>query len=141
MQRNQRGFTLIELIAVVILISIISATAMSRFSTLYVTKVQAGRDDLIAACFFAQQTAMARSSSTNVVRLVVSASSISVTENNSPISIGELKYPMNFSSGVSVAPATTFVFDKLGRTTAAAITLSASGASVTVNVESSGYAH
>lgn len=141
MQRNQWGFTLIELIAVVILISIISVTAMSRFSSLYITKVQAGRDDLIAACFFAQQIAMARSSSTNVVRLVVSTSSISVTENNSPISTGELKFPMSFSSGVSASPATTFVFDKLGRTTAGTITLAASGATVAVIVESSGYAH
>jgi MSHA pilin protein MshC len=137
MQQKQQGFTLIELITVVILLGIISFTAVSRFDVLDSTKVQSGRDDLIAACFFAQQTAMARAN----IRLVVTANSVSVTENNVPVSFGAQTYPRNFPSGVTASPAATFLYDKLGRTTGGTITLSRAGVSTTVTVEASGYAH
>ncbi len=131
----QRGFTLIELIAVMVIVGVMSVTLFSKLGSINSTNAQAGRDDLIAALFFAQQTAMARSG----VQLVVTASSVSVTENLPPVT-ALLGYPLNFSSGVSATPI-TFSYDKLGRTTAGIISLTASGGSATVTVEASGYAH
>jgi MSHA pilin protein MshC len=137
MRRAERGFTLIELISVVILISIISVSMFSRLGSVSGANIQASRDDLIAALFFAQQTAMARAG----IQAVVTNTSVSVTENGTPIIVHNKGYPLTFPSGIS-ASAATFVYDKLGRTTAATITLSGSGgASATVIVEASGYAH
>ncbi|RYY75993.1 MAG: type II secretion system protein [Gammaproteobacteria bacterium] len=134
--RAERGFTLIELITVIILISILSVTLFSRLGSVGTANLQAGRDDLIAALFFAQQTAMARSN----VQLILTTNAVSVTENGTPIIVHSRGYPLNFPNGVTTS-AQTLTYDKLGRTTATTITLSASGASALVTVEASGYAH
>lgn len=137
MCKTERGFTLIELITVTILIAIMSITLFSRMSGVSSTNVNAGRDDLIAALFFAQQTAMSRSN----IQAVVTNNSVSVTENGTPIIVHNKGYPLSFAAGVSATPV-TFVYDKLGRTTAATITLSGTGGvSASVTVEASGYAH
>lgn len=137
MRKAVQGFTLIELITVTILIGIMSVTLFSRIGNVSSTNVNAGRDDLIAALFFAQQTAMARSN----IQLIVTSNSVSVTENGTPLIVHSKGYPLSFASGVTATPL-TFTYDKLGRTTAGTITLSSSGGiSTTVTVEASGYAH
>ena len=136
MYKVERGFTLIELITVIILVSIISVTLFSRLGSVNTANLQAGRDDLIAALFFAQQTAMARSN----IQLVLTTNSVSVTENGSPIIVHSKGYPLSFPSGVTTT-AKTLSYDKLGRTTATTITLSANGATALITVEASGYAH
>ena len=139
MCNQERGFTLIEMIAVMILISIISVTLLSRLGSVSTANLQAGRDDLIAALFFAQQTAMARSN--NNIRVVVTANAVSVTEANVPLVVHSKGYPLSFPSGITTSPV-TLLYDKLGRTTATTITLaSANGASASVLVEATGYAH
>lgn len=140
MPRCERGFTLIELITVIILVGIMSVTLFSRLGSVHSANLQAGRDDLIAALFFAQQTAMARSN----IQLIISANSVSVTENGVPLKVHAQGYPLSFPSGVS-ATALTRSYDKLGRTgslTADTIVLSAtSGISTSITLEASGYAH
>jgi len=139
MQRRERGFTLVELITVVILVSIISITLFSRLGNVSTANLQASRDDLIAALFFAQQTAMARSN--NNIRAVITANFVSVTEANVPLVVHSNGYPLRFPSGVTATPV-TFTYDKLGRTTAATITLTATGGlSAAVRVEATGYVH
>ncbi len=137
MRKIHQGFTLIELIAVIIIISIMSVTLFSRLGSINNANVQAGRDDLIAALFFAQQAAMARSN----IQLIVTSTTVSVTENGTPLIVHNKGYPLSFPTNVTATPA-TFTYDKLGRTTAANITLSGSGGvSAIVTVEASGYAH
>jgi MSHA pilin protein MshC len=136
MVQVQRGFTLIELIAVMIIVGVMSVVLFSRIGSFSHSNVQAGRDDLIAALFFAQQSAMARSS----IQLTVTANSVSVEENGTPIVVHSQGYPLAFQNGVSATPA-IFSYNKLGGTTAGTITLSGNGASASVSVEASGYAH
>ena len=137
MQRGEQGFTLIELIAVIILISIMSVTLFSRLGSVNSANIQAGRDDLIAALFFAQQTAMAR----NNIQLIITVNTVSVTENGIPIKVHAQGYPLAFPSGVTTTPV-TLSYDKLGRTTATTISLSATGGlSASITLEASGYAH
>jgi MSHA pilin protein MshC len=134
----QRGFTLIELIAVMVIVGVMSVSLSSRLGSMNSTKIQAGRDDLIAALFFAQQTAMARSG----IQLIVTTNAVSVTENGTPIIVHSQAYPLSFSSGVTATTPLVFTYDKLGRTTAAVITLAGTGGfGATVTVEASGYAH
>ncbi len=131
----QRGFTLIELIAVMVIVGVMSVTLFSRLGSVTSTNVHASRDDLIAALFFAQQTAMARSG----IQLVVTATTVSVIE--TPPGTALPGYPLNISANVSATPV-TFSYDKLGRTTPGTIVLtSSSGAGATITVEASGYAH
>ena len=134
--RTQQVFTLIELITVMILVGIISVTLFSRLGSVNSANIQAGRDDLIAALFFAQQSAMARSN----IQLILSTNSVSVTENGTPIKVHAQGYPLTLPSGVTVTPM-TLTYDKLGRTTAATITLSATGGlTASITLEASGYA-
>lgn len=142
MENNEKGFTLIELITVMIIVSIMSVTLFSRLGSISSSNLQAGRDDLIAALFFAQQAAMARSN----IQLVLTANSVSVTENGIPLVVHSKGYPLSFPSGVTItslpSASVTLSYDKLGRTTATNITLSGTGGmSAVVRLEASGYAH
>jgi MSHA pilin protein MshC len=145
MKKAEQGFSLIELITVMILLGILSVTFFSRLGPVSTAAVQAGRDDIIAALFFAQQTAMMRSSNGNI-RLVITSNTVSVTENNNPIAVSSNYYPLTLPKGVIVTstPA-TFSFDKLGRTAAGVINLTgsgnSSGTSARIQVEASGYAY
>ncbi|MGV8836050.1 pilus assembly FimT family protein [Cellvibrio sp.] len=140
MKNTLRGFTLIELVTVMILVGILSITLFTRLGSAGTAAIQSGRDDLIAALFFAQQQAMMRSN----ISLVLTANSVSVNENNNPIAVSNDFYPLTMPAGVSL-PALTLNYDKLGRTTATQIVLTGSGNSsgvtATIQVDASGYAY
>ncbi|WP_331350860.1 type II secretion system protein [Cellvibrio sp. UBA7671] len=140
MKNTLRGFTLIELVTVMILVGILSITLFTRLGSAGTAAIQSGRDDLIAALFFAQQQAMMRSN----ISVVLTANSVSVNENNTPIAVSNDFYPLTMPAGVSL-PALTLNYDKLGRTTATQIVLTGSGNSsgvtATIQVDASGYAY
>lgn len=137
MIKLQNGFTLLELIAVIVVIGILAVTFMFRIDSIS-PSVQTSRDDIIAALFFAQQTAMARDN----IQLSINANTVNVTENGNSIRVHSDAYPLTLSSGVSVtAIPSTFSYDKLGKTTPGSITVSRDGVSATITVEASGYAH
>ncbi len=138
---KSRGFSLIELITVMILLGIISITLFSRLGSVGTAAVQAGRDDLIAALFFAQQQAMMRSN----IKLVLTTNSVSVNENDIPIAVSNDFYPLTMPAGVSL-PAVTLNYDKLGRIPAATQIIltgsgNSSGVTATIQVDASGYAY
>lgn len=139
MRKSDLGFTLIELITVMILVGILSITLFTRIGSANTSPIQSGRDDLIAALFFAQQTAMMRPN----ISVVIDPHSISVNENNVAIRISNDHYPLDMPDGVTLS-SVTLTYDKLGRTTATNITLTgsgnSSGVSARVRVEASGYA-
>ena len=139
--KRVQGFTLIELVTVIILVGVVSITLFSRLGSVNAAAVQAGRDDVIAALFFAQQSAMMRAN----IQLLITPNSVSVTENGTPLQM-PTAYPLSMPTGVSLAatPA-TYSYDKLGRTSAGTITVTGSGntqgTSATIVVEASGYAY
>ncbi len=142
--KKAAGFSLVELITVMILVGILSIVLFSRLGPVNTASVQSGRDDVIAALFFAQQTAMMRPN----ITLVITANSVSVNENGAPIKVSNSYYPLVMPTGVTLAtsPVTnTFTYDKLGRTATATITLSGSGnsagTSARITVDVSGYAY
>jgi MSHA pilin protein MshC len=139
--KKQQGFTLIELVTVMILVGIVSIALFSRVGSINTAAVQAGRDDVIAALFFAQQTAMMRSN----IQVVVNATSISVTENGTPLQV-PTQYPLAMPNGISLsASPAIFSYDKLGRTTEGTVSLTGSGntqgTTAVVKVDASGYAY
>lgn len=144
MQRQQTGFTFLEIIAVIIVLGVISATAIPRFTSAGASAL-AGRDDLIAALFYAQQIAMARArlsadpSVNNPIQMQVSGGNlIEVTEGAG----ATVRYSVSMPSGVALSPNTSRSFSKLGTTTATTFNITASdGSSAQVVLEASGYAH
>lgn len=140
MNKVHEGFTLIELVTVMILVGVLSITLFSRLESAGTAPVQSGRDDVIAALFFAQQQAMMRSN----ITLVLTNNSVSVNQNNNPIAVSNNFYPLAMPAGVSL-PAVILNYDKLGRTTATQIVLTGSGNSsgitATIQVDASGYAY
>ena len=144
MKEQEQGFTLIELITVMILLGVVSITLFSRIGSAGTAPIQSGRDDLIAALFFAQQQAMMRSN----ITLAFTSNSISVNESGAPI-VGT-PYPLAMPAGVTLTANPNSIpfslaYDKLGRTTAVTITLTgsgnSSGVSATIQIEASGYAY
>lgn len=141
MTTPERGFTLIELVTVIILVGILSITLFSRLDSAATAPIQSGRDDLIAALFFAQQQAMMRSN----ITLVLTTNSVSVNENNVPIIVSNNFYPLSMPTGVTL-PALTLTYDKLGRISAATQIIltgsgNSSGVTATIQVDASGYAY
>ena len=123
-----------------ILVSILSVGLFSRLGSVTSTNLQAGRDDLIAALFFAQQLAMSESN----VRVLVSANSIDVRRNNVSVSLDSSFYPSVMPSDVQLnSSSAQFSYDKLGRTSAGTIQVQTSDGrySATVRLEATGYAY
>jgi len=140
MREKQLGFTLIELIAVITLLGVLSVVLFSRISSIGASRVQASRDDVIAALFFAQQLAMSRSN----IQVIISSGSIDVTQNGASIKLDSNFYPLAMPAGISLSASSSNIsFDKLGRTASNTIQIQSSDGSFTanVNVETTGYAH
>jgi len=141
MKRFAQGFSLIELVAVIVVLGIMAISVTAKLRSGASGQVQSSRDDVIAALFFAQQAAMSRSN----IQVVVSSNQINVTESGTAVKVTSSYYPLSFAPTVSATPI-TLTYDKLGRintgSTKQTIVLTGSGgASATVTVEASGYAH
>lgn len=72
MKNNQQGFTLIELVTVIILLGILSAFAISRFPDSQGYSTTIIKNQLLASTRLAQQTSLSRASSAVNVTLTVS---------------------------------------------------------------------
>lgn len=140
--RKSSGFSLIELIAVIILLGIISVVALPRFYSTDAAAIQSARDQVLSAFFTAQQLAMARASTSNTIQVNVVASGLNVTENGAPVVATGGTYPLTLPEGVIITAGTgTYAFDKLGRTEPGQIVMARGSTSATVRVEASGYAY
>ncbi len=144
MASNSRGFTLIELVTIIILLGAIAFVAAPRLNTSAST-LQSARDDFVAGLFYAQQIAMARDSLANPITfVVVNNRTITVRENGVDLKVGSGFYPLTLPNAVTIAGPSSFPltldYNKLGATTATTFTLSAGGASASVAVSATGYA-
>lgn len=142
MGRRIQGFSIIELIAVLVIVGVLTLTVALRLGDGSAASVQSSRDLLATAVFSAQQIAMARGGPDNPVVLVVTASSLSITEAGQPVDGPGGQYPLALPGGARVlAGVGSYPFDKLGRTQAASFTLERGGVSAQVTLEASGYVH
>ena len=143
---KQCGFSLIELIAVLIIVGFITATATSTLIPSTSFQLQASRDQVVTAFFSAQQRAMVQQ---DAVAVFASANQIDIRQDSNndstfaaseSIRVGGVQYPIALMANQTLSSA-TFQFDKLGYTTAGALTLSQSGANVVINVTATGYVY
>ncbi len=143
--RAQRGFTLVELIAVLVIAGILAGVAATRMVSSKSFQLQAGRDFLISALFVAQQKAMTQ---TRPVQLRLAGSQIDIRLDanndgafsaNESLQLAGQSYPVTLPGNVS-ATSHNIVYDSLGHTPATGITLSNNSRTVVVNVSATGFA-
>lgn len=140
----QNGFTLIELITVLILVGILGVIATTRSIPSSTFQLQTGRDTIVAALFSAQQRAMTQLDS---VRFIASADQIDIRQDSNgdssftadeSIRVGSVQYPVGLAPNQSLT-VSTLDYDRLGRTTAATLNLTQGTATVAISVTASGY--
>ena len=138
------GFTLIELVVVILLIGIISFVAAPRFMTTSVIKERSAADEMIAALRFTQQMAMSRGGGIQF-RTTANDYNVELTVGPTPLPSPDRSgnYTKSFPSGVT-ANVVTIEFNGLGEplplipSTNKTITVG----SYTITVEAdTGYAH
>lgn len=141
--KSSSGFTLIELVVVILLIGIISFVAAPRFFNSSVIMERSAADEIISALRFTQQMAMSRGGG---IELSTTANSYNVkytasgTFLKSPDRTGDYNKTLSLPSGVSIS-VVTIAFTGLGEPSPNVDTTITIG-SYTITVEAeTGYAH
>lgn len=134
----QAAFTLLELIIVVIILAIIGVYVQARFSSSDSYQQDTVIEQIISAGQLTQQLSM--NDSSRNFSLSIQANQINLLSDGTAFSLGDVSFPINFGSKVTLSPVTSVVFDNLGATTAKTITVQL-GETRQVCFESSGYIH
>ena len=150
-QKYYSGFTLVELIVVILIVGILSASIAPRFFGVASYESRKATDDVFSALRYAQQMAMNRGGD---IQLVLTASNFTVLRSGggdlrSPD--GLIPYTKPFPAGVTVVPSPsdpqTINFNALGQPESALGVLNTTNTTLnigtnTITVEANtGYAH
>lgn len=139
---RQRGFTLIELIVILVIAGVLAVFALGRFTGSDSFDARGYYDELVAATRYAQRYAVASGCD---VQIDIQAGSFSVTMENAPCPSGVGAFGTNVQrpdggnfagaapSGVSVTSTGTFRFDPFGDETTGGGTITVSGGGTTLS--------
>ena len=141
---RQRAFTLVELIAVLVLVGVLSAVSFGRFISNDTFRLQKSRDHLVAAFYSAQQLAMHQQ---DRVQLLTQSNRIDIRkdtngngtfESSESVRMDGLSYPFALESGQSM-PSVSLNFNRLGHTAAVDINISLNSQSTRVSIGRTGF--
>lgn len=153
LMKIQRGFTLVELVAVIVILGVIAMVAAPRFFDINTYDNRGVRDQVISTLRYAQKAAIAQRC---FICVVISGNAVTLTYDTTPPSTvhaaascpgnpltnpatGSAPYTVSASNGVTVTAA-TFNFDALGRPSAPQSITVSGNAPITVETET-GYVH
>lgn len=131
--RNKKGFTLIEIISVILVIGIMSAIAIPFFDTSPISVSMAG-NTVQTDIQYTQELAMTRDQDVSIV-FIASANTYDVpVDPNGVFPLETRQLPQ----GVTIQTGGTVTFNSFGErsaTSAASIVLNASGNAITITIE------
>ncbi|HUW26163.1 MAG TPA: GspH/FimT family pseudopilin [Gallionella sp.] len=151
-KERQAGFTLVELVMVMVIAGILAAVAAPRFFDADVFKSRGFADQVQASLRYAQKVAIAQhrnvcaAFTNNSITLNIASASgaASACDTNLVSPTGDANYVINAPSGIFFAapPPTDFSFDALGRPTNAPQTITITGVNSRITIEAeTGYVH
>lgn len=139
----EAGFTLAELVVVILILGILAAVILPRFFQTQDYEVQGTYDRVLATVRYAQKAAIGARCN---VRVTFAGNALSAAFEPAAPCTGPVLDPVrggaigvSGSSGVGIT-GTTFVYDPLGRPTPGPVTVNVAGKTFTVEAET-GHAH
>ncbi len=152
---NEHGFTLVELVAVIVIVGIISVAAIPRFFSSNTFNSRGFYDQAISALRYAQKAAIAQhryvcvTFASNSITLMYDPTSPSTSHTTASCTqnlaspAGAASYVVTAPSGVTLSGGTAFYFDALGNpSSSSAQSITVSGYSTAITVEAvTGYVH
>src|SRR5450759_599864 len=148
---NQRGFTLVELIMVMVIVGILAIVAAPRFFDANVFKSRGCADQVQASLRYAQKAAIAQHrnvcvamTASDITLKIASVSGAGSACDKNLVLPGQATNKISTpSTAITLSPATaSFIFDALGKPNVAQNTITISGATNNIVVEAeTGYVH
>ncbi len=121
--KNDKGFTLVELVVVILLLSVLSVVSFSLFLDGSTYRDRAAYDEVLNAVRYAQKLAVATGCE---VQVKLTAAGYDLQQHANSCSAGNFvtisnQHPFNAANfpAVKIEPVTTFLFDAMGRSSAA----------------------
>ena len=143
--KTQSGFTLVELITVMVILGVLAATALPRFFNRSSFDSRGLYDTAISTLRYAQKVAVAQrrfvcvAYTANSITLSIGATAACGT--NLVDLNGQTPYTVSAPNGVTLSGGSNFNFDALGRASLAqSVTVSGYNVPITVEAET-GYVH
>ena len=150
-RRHSKGFTLVELIVTMVVLGIISVVAIPRFADQQGFQSRAFYEQVQEAIKFAQKAAVAQRKSVYVTTTATTLQACYVAAcggvgsyavidptTKAALSLAAQDQRGVTFSAVTISPATTFVFDSLGRPRSAANVLLTATTTISVNSTATG---
>lgn len=119
---HQQGFTLIELVIVLVILGILSAVGISLFASSASYSTLLARDQFIASALLAQKRALANTDRSNSVTLTVQQTTsqwqfrIQQGSNQYTVRTADRKNAQLLINGTAASATQTYIFDRRGRT-------------------------